>query len=100
MRIATILIFLLFGFTSQAQLVNIEAKRMHTDSTRFVLKSDLLFNYTDNNEQYVLQFNSNISTQLKSKDLDKIYFLVLNYSLVRTEEKAIQNSWFLHGRYS
>ena len=42
LRIATILIFLLFGFTSQAQLVNIEAKRMHTDSTRFVLKSDLI----------------------------------------------------------
>ena len=100
LRIATFLIFLFFGFTSQAQLVNIEAKRMHTDSTRFVLKSDLLFNYTDNNEEYVLQLGSNISTQFKSKDLNKIYFLVLNYNLVRTDEKDIKNSWFLHARYN
>ena len=99
-RIATFLIILFLGFTSQAQLVNIEAKRMHTDSTRFVLKSDLLFNYTNTNEEYVLQFDSNISTQFKSKDLNQIYFLVLNYNLVRTEEKDVQNSWFLHARYN
>lgn len=99
-RIATFIIFLFFGFTSQAQLVNIEAKRMHTDSTRFVLKSDLLFNYTDNNEEFVLQLDSNISTQFKSKDLNKIYFLVLNYSLVRTDEKDIKNSWFFHARHN
>ncbi|PWK25906.1 uncharacterized protein DUF481 [Maribacter polysiphoniae] len=86
--------------STEAQLVNIEAKRMQTDSTRFVLKSDLLFNYTDNNGEYVLQFDSNISTQIKSKDLEKIYFLVLNYSLVRTDEKDVQNAWFLHARYN
>jgi len=100
LHIATFLIFLFLGFTSQAQLVNIEAKRMHTDSTRFVLKSDLLFNYTYNNGDYVLQFNSNISTQFKSKGLNEIYFLVLNYNLVRSDEKDFQNSWFLHARYN
>ena len=99
-RLVIVLIFFLFSFTSHAQLVNIEAKRMQTDSTRFALKSDLLFNYTNNNDDYVLQVNSNISTQFKSKDLNKIYFLVLNYSLVRTNEKEINNSWFLHGRYN
>jgi hypothetical protein len=100
LRIATLLIFIFLGFTSQAQLVNIETKRMHSDSTRFVLKSDLLFNYTDNNDVYVLQFDSNITTQFKSKDLNKTYFLVLNYNLVRTEEKDVQNAWFLHARYN
>ncbi|MCP4976492.1 MAG: hypothetical protein GY931_10050, partial [Maribacter sp.] len=100
LRIAAFLIYLFLGITSQAQLVNIEAKRMHTDSTRFVLKSDLLFNYTDNNGEYVLAMNSNISTQFKSKDLNKIYFLVLNYNLVRTDEKDFQNSWFFHARYN
>ncbi|MCP4976790.1 MAG: DUF481 domain-containing protein [Maribacter sp.] len=100
LRIAAFLIYLFLGITSQAQLVNIEAKRMHTDSTRFVLKSDLLFNYTDNNGEYVLAMNTNISTQFKSKDLNKIYFLVLNYNLVRTDEKDFQNSWFFHARYN
>ncbi|MBT8302093.1 MAG: DUF481 domain-containing protein [Maribacter sp.] len=100
LRIAIFLIVHFLGTSSQAQLVNIEAKRMHTDSTRFVLKSDLLFNYTDNNEEFVLQLNANTTTQFKSKDLNKIYFLVLNYSLVRTDEKDIKNSWFLHARYN
>jgi hypothetical protein len=99
-RLVSVLLFLFFSCVSQAQLVNIEAKRMQTDSTRFVLKSDVLFNYTDNKDEYVLQFGSNISTQFKSKDLDKIYFLVWNYNLVRTEEKDLQNSWFLHARYN
>ena len=82
-----ILIFFNFlFFTAQAQLVNIEAKRMQTDSTRFVLKADLLTNYSDNNGEYVLRIGSNISTQLKSKNLKDIYFLVLNYNLVRTKD--------------
>jgi len=87
-------------YSSNAQLVNMESQRMQTDTVRFALKSDLLLNYTDNNGDYVLQLTSNISTQFKSKDLDKIYFLVVNYSLVRTEEKDFQNYWFFHGRYN
>jgi hypothetical protein len=95
-----IILFTLFFFTAQAQLVNIEAKRMQTDSTRFVLKADLLANYSDNNGDYVLRIRSNISTQLKSKSLKNIYFLVLNYNLVRTQDEDFQNSWFLHLRYN
>ena len=99
-RKVLVLFFLLMGPAVRAQLVNIEAKRMHTDSTRFVLKSDVLFNYTDTNDAYVLKLGSNITTQLKSKDLNQIYFLVWNYDLVRTDEKDVQNSWFLHARYN
>ncbi len=87
-------------FTAQAQLVNIEAKRMQTDSTRFVLKADLLTNYSDNNGEYVLRIGSNVSTQLKSKSLKNIYFLVLNYNLVRTKDEDFQNAWFAHVRYN
>ncbi|MDE3742960.1 DUF481 domain-containing protein [Maribacter polysaccharolyticus] len=94
------LVVLFSVLSAKAQLVNIEAKRMQTDSTRFVLKSDLLFNYADNNGDYVMQFGSNISTQFKSRDLNDIYFLVLNYNLVRTDEKDVQNAWFLHARYN
>ena len=59
---------------ASAQLVNIEAKRMQKDSTRFALKSDVLLNYTDNNGDYIFQIGSNLTTQMKSKDLKKIYF--------------------------
>ena len=94
------IVLLFISFISRAQLVNIESQRMQTDSTRFVLKSDWLLNYNDNNGDYVLQATANISTQFKSKDLNKIYFLVANYSLVRTGERDFWNSWFLHGRYN
>ena len=95
-QIYSLILFNFFLFTAQAQLVNIEAKRMQTDSTRFMLKSDLLANYSDNNDEYVLRIRSNISTQLKSKNLKEIYFLVLSYNLVRTQGKDFQNSWFVH----
>ena len=99
-RVYLLILFNLFFYTAQAQLVNIEAKRMQTDSIRFVLKSDLLINYSDNNGEYVLRIGSNISTQLKSKNLKEIYFLVLNYNLVRTKDEDFQNAWFAHLRYN
>ena len=41
-------LFALFILGSlQAQLVNIEAIRMQTDSTRLVLNADFLFNYSN-----------------------------------------------------
>ena len=83
-----------------AQLVNIESKRMHTDSTRFVLKSDLLFNYTDNNGDYLLQINSNLSTQYKSKSLRSIFFIIADYNLIRAKAQDFQNVLFLHSRFN
>jgi hypothetical protein len=84
----------------EAQLVNIESKRMHTDSLRFVLNSDLLFNYTDNNGEYILQINSNVTTQFKSKNLKSIYFFIGNVSLIRSKDEDFQNSYFLHARFN
>ena len=93
-------VFLLYSSVLQAQLVNIESKRMHTDSVRFVLNSDLLFNYTDNNGVYILQIGANTSIQFKSRDLKSIYFLVGNANLIRSKNEDFQNSWFVHGRYN
>lgn len=96
----TFVSFLGFGSKLQAQLVNIESKRMHTDSIRFVLNSDLLFNYTDNNGDYILQIGANSSVQFKSKDLKNIYFLVGNVNLIRSKKEDFQNSWFTHARFN
>ena len=84
----------------QSQLVNIESRRMHTDSIRFVLSSDLLFNYTDNNGEYIVQISSNSNIQYKSKNLKNIYFLTGNLNLIRTKDEDFQNSWFAHFRYN
>lgn len=83
-----------------AQLVNIESKRMQKDSVRFALKSDVLFDYTDNNGDYILEVGANLTTQLKSKDLKKILFFIGNYDLIRSKQQDFQNSWFFHLRYN
>ncbi len=82
------------------QLVNIESKRMQKDSIRFALKSDVLLDYTDNNGDYIFQIGSNLTTQLKSKNLKKIYFFIGNYNLIRSQDQDFQNSWFFHLRYN
>lgn len=92
--------FLFLSFQAFSQLVNIESKRMQTDSIRFVLKNDFSFSYNNNNGDYLYQIGSNLSTQLKSKDLKKIYFLLGDYNLIRAEERDFQNTWFLHLRFN
>jgi len=99
-RTITCITLLLFGYFLQAQLVNIESKRMHTDSIRFVLNSDLLFNYSDNNGEYILQIRSNLSAQFKSKNLKSIYFLIGNINLIRSKNEDFQNSYFMHARFN
>lgn len=93
------LISLIPGLLS-AQLVNIEAKRMQTDSVRFTLNADLSFNHTNNDGSQVTQLDAAFTTQLKSHDLKKIYFLLGNYKFIDSGEENLQNAWFLHGRFN
>lgn len=99
-RILLISIALLIPGLLSAQLVNIESKRMQTDSVRFALNADFSFNHTNNDGTQVNQVDAGFTTQLKSKDLRKIYFLLGNYKLIHSEESNLQNAWFLHGRFN
>ncbi len=81
-----------------AQIVNIESKRMQTDSTRFVFRGDLSASYNDNDGVYLFQTGVSLTSQFKSKDLNTIYFLLGDYNLIRAEDKDFQNAWFLHFR--
>lgn len=82
------------------QLVNIESKRMQTDTLRFVFIGNLSTSYNDNDGIYLFQINTNTTTQFKSKDLNKRLFLVGDYSLIRSENQDFQNTWFFHIRYN
>lgn len=93
----------MFFFASQAavaQLVNIETRRMQTDSVRFAMVADAWFNYSKQNDDYVYSVSANTTWQWKSRDLKKIFFVLGNYSLVSTQDQDYQNSWLLHGRYN
>ncbi len=101
--IRNLAITIILIFVSQsllAQIVNIEGRRMQTDSTRFVLNNDLYFSFDsiDDNDLYLI--SNDLSTQLKSKDLKKIYFLIGNYSLINSSGSDLRNSWLLHLRFN
>src|SRR5690606_28404557 len=93
-------ILFLLPFLLSAQLVNIEAKRMQTDSVRFALNADFWFNHSNNDGKQVNQIDAAITTQLKSKDLRKIWFFLGNYRLIDTGAENLQNALFLHGRFN
>lgn len=98
-RILFLLAFISFSL-SHAQLVNIESQRMQTDSIRFVLRGDFSFSYDNYDGDYIYQIGSSLATQAKSKDLKKIFLLLGNYNLIRSEDQDFQNTWFLHLRYN
>src|SRR6056297_1169027 len=99
-RILLFCVLILIPGLVSAQLVNIESKRMQTDSVRFTLNADFSFNHTNNDGSQVNQIDAALTTQLKSKDLRKIYFLLGNYKLIDSGEENLQNAWFLHGRFN
>ncbi len=99
-RILLLSIAILIPSLVSAQLVNIESKRMQTDSIRFTLNADFSFNHTNNDGSQVNQIDAALTAQLKSKDLRKIYFILGNYKFIDSGEENLQNAWFLHGRFN
>ena len=73
---------------------------MQTDTIRFVLKSDLLFSYSDNDGAYLLQVGSSLATQWKTKDFNSILYFIGNVNLARSQAQDFRNSWFFHLRYN
>ncbi|MDT0676702.1 DUF481 domain-containing protein [Autumnicola musiva] len=99
-KFLSILLFLIIPGLGWAQLVNIESKRMQTDSIKFALNADFSFDYTNNDGTQVNEIDGTLTTQVKSKDLKKTYLLLGNYQLIDTDGNSLQKSWFLHGRFN
>ncbi|TDN95273.1 uncharacterized protein DUF481 [Salegentibacter sp. 24] len=95
-----VFLLLIFPILAHSQLVNIETKRLQTDSIRFVLNADFAFNHSNTDGLSVNQINATLTTQFKSKDLKKTYLFLGNYKLIDSEEGNLQNSWFLHTRFN
>ncbi|SKB55026.1 Protein of unknown function, DUF481 [Salegentibacter holothuriorum] len=93
-------VFLLVPIFGNAQLVNIETKRIENDSSRFVLDAEFAFNHSNNDGVSVNQINGTLTTQLKSKDFKRTYLFLGNYKLIDADEGNLQNSWFLHTRFN
>ena len=94
-------LYLVFSIASSfAQLVNVESRRMQTDSILFALKNDFSLSYNNNNGQTIYNISNQLATQKKSKDFKKIYFLLGNYNIIKSGSKNFVNSWLLHFRFN
>ncbi len=102
MKRSFILLLCLFLFVSmaQAQLVNIESRRIKSDSVRFVVSDGISFSYSDNNGKDLLQISNDLSCQLKSKNLKHIYLFLNKYKWVKTKSDDFINIFFAHLRYN
>lgn len=99
----SILFFIVFtiGINQlNAQLVNIEARRIQSDSVRFVLTDIFSFSHNDKNGKTLMQISNTLATQYKTKNLKNIFLGLGSYKLIRTADEDFLNVLFGHLRYN
>jgi hypothetical protein len=92
---------MLFYGHSNAQLVNIESKRMKVSgSNSYRLNGNINFSYSNNNGTYFSNIGTGLTTAFRLKDPSTIYFFTGSYNLAKSKLQDFQNSWFFHLRYN
>ena len=94
------LLLLFLATPVSAQLVNIESRRMQSDSTRFVFQANVSGSFTNINGSTIFQTRPSLSSQVKTKDLRNTFFLISDYRLLRSNDTDIANAWLGHVRYN
>lgn len=96
-RIVSGILILLAFHSSYAQIVNIESKRMQSDTTGWMGSVGTTFGFIKN-VQEVLNINSNAHLQYKSEK--SLYLMLANYNLLKGNGKKLSNNMFYHLRYN
>jgi hypothetical protein len=91
---------ILLTMCASAQLVNIESRRMHTDSLRHAGNAILSAAYQDNSNVRVFSLKSAFAIQLKSKNYNHMYMLLGNSDWTTVNSNDVVNSAFTHLRYN
>ena len=100
-KLVPLVFLLLFFGRSNAQLVNIESKRMKVSGANsYRLNGNINFSYSNNNGTYFSNIGTGITTAFRLKDPSTIYFFTGSYNLAKSKLQDFQNSWFFHLRYN
>jgi Protein of unknown function, DUF481 len=86
--------------SAKAQLVNIEARRIHSDSVRRAGEFNFDYSYSDVNNKKLTVFNTALVLQQKSKDFKKYLLLLANAELSKARREDFENAAFLHLRFN
>ncbi len=91
------LFFIIITFSSFAQLVNVEKKRIGNEKKGLQGKIDLSINFTKNNSEILLIKNTNHLQYFYKKNK----FLLFNeFSRIKADNKSYLNDGFFHFRYN
>ncbi len=98
MRKGFIVVFLLFWMVHlQAQIVNVESKRLKSDTTGWLGSIGTSFKLENSAVKVI---NIEAEAHLEYKAPRSIYLFLVNYALLKGEGKTFQNNLFYHFRYN
>ncbi len=98
LKLGAILVLVILSFQTNAQIVNIEAKRVaHVDSSEWYGRLNLAFNLVENGNSIV---NLNGGTNLEYVKGRHWFLTLTNFNFVQVGKEDFINDGFLHFRYN
>ena len=100
MKLLCIAMLIFFINPLQAQVVNIESQRMHTDSVRRSGEFNFDYSHTNINDKSLTVFNGVLSLQQKSKNLKNIWLILGSADISKAKNEDFEDASFLHLRFN
>jgi hypothetical protein len=91
---------LMLSLHGRGQIVNIESRRMQTDSVRWAGSFQMALLLNSTNGKNIFTIRGNTAAQLKSKNYRHLWLGVVNYDFAKADEDNFVNNFFVHLRYN
>lgn len=88
------------GLQGLGQVVNIESKRLHTDSLRFAGSAQMALLLNSTNGKDIFTIRGNAVVQWKSKNYRHLWLNVINYDFAKADDDDYVNNFYDHFRYN
>jgi hypothetical protein len=87
-------------YVVRGQVINIENRRLHTDSVRKAGDINVAFLLNSTNGNNIMTFRGNALVQLKSRDYKHLWLGLANYDFAKAAKDNFVNAFFIHLRYN
>lgn len=84
----------------RAQVINIENRRLHTDSVRRAGDVNISFLLNSTNGRSIMTFRGNSLVQFKSKNYKHLWLGIANYDFAKAAGSSFVNAFFVHLRHN
>lgn len=97
MRLFILSLVILVSTSSYSQIVNVESRRLQSDTTGWLGSVGAAFQMSQNK---VKVLNLSTNAQLEYKAPKSLYLFLVNYDLLQGASQTLQNNLFTHLRYN